>query len=70
MPKCTYCGKTYEFPKGLTYVTREGSVYHFCSSKCKKNMFMKRRRVNWIRKSSETKKPSEAKASKKSLEKN
>ena len=55
MPKCVYCGKIYEFPRGLTYVTKDGVAHYLCSSKCKKNMLMKRRKVNWIRKSPETK---------------
>jgi ribosomal protein L24E len=50
MPKCSYCGTNYEFPRGLTYVKADGSVKNLCSSKCKKNMLMKRRRVNWIAK--------------------
>jgi ribosomal protein L24E len=51
MPKCVYCGKMYEFPRGLTFVTKEGVIKYLCSAKCRKNMFMKRRKVNWIRKS-------------------
>jgi ribosomal protein L24E len=50
MPKCIYCGKNYEFPRGLTLVTKEGNVKYFCSAKCRKNMAMKRRKVNWIKK--------------------
>ena len=48
MPKCVYCGKVYEFPKGLTLVSKEGNVKYLCSSKCRKNMKMKRRKVRWI----------------------
>jgi ribosomal protein L24E len=48
MPKCVYCGKTYEYPRGITFVTKEGVVKPICSSKCKKNMEMKRRKVRWI----------------------
>ena len=51
MPKCVYCGKVYEFPRGLTLVMKDGTVNYLCSPKCKKNMLMKRRKVNWIRKS-------------------
>ncbi len=50
MPKCVYCGKDYEFPKGLTLVGKDGSVKYLCSSKCRKNMKMKRRKVRWISK--------------------
>ena len=50
MPKCSYCGKNYEFPRGLTYVLKDGKVHYLCSSKCRKNMAMKRRKVRWISK--------------------
>jgi ribosomal protein L24E len=48
MPKCVYCEKVYNFPKGLTLVKNDGSINHLCSSKCRKNMLMKRRKVHWI----------------------
>ena len=50
MPKCVYCGKQYEFPKGLTIVTNKGKINYLCSSKCRKNMAMKRRKVRWVSK--------------------
>ena len=50
MPKCSYCAKDYDFHKGLTYILKEGAIKHLCSSKCRKNMFMKRRKVRWISK--------------------
>ena len=55
MPKCVYCGKVYEFPRGITLISKDGTINYLCSSKCKKNMAMKRRKVNWIRKSPESK---------------
>ncbi len=48
MPKCVYCGKQYEFPKGLTLVMKDGTINHLCSSKCRKNMLMKRRKIRWV----------------------
>ena len=48
MPKCVYCGRDYEFPKGLTLVGKDGKINYLCSSKCRKNMKMKRRKVRWI----------------------
>jgi len=48
MPKCVYCQKQYEFPRGLTLVMKDGTVNHFCSSKCRKNMLMGRRKVRWL----------------------
>ena len=35
---CSFCGKEIEPGTGKMYVTRDGRVYHFCSSKCYKNM--------------------------------
>ena len=55
MPKCSYCGKEYEPPKGLTLVMNDGNVKYLCSSKCRKNMVMKRRKVRWISKKSKNK---------------
>ena len=50
MPKCVYCGKMYEFPRGLTLVMNSGKINYLCSSKCRKNMNTKRRKVRWISK--------------------
>ena len=49
MPKCVYCGTQYEFPRGLTLVMTDGAINYLCSSKCRKNLFMKRRKVRWIK---------------------
>lgn len=56
MPKCSYCGKEYENPRGLTLVLNDGNVKHLCSSKCRKNMKMKRRKARWVSKKKEKKK--------------
>ena len=52
MPKCSFCGEEYEFPKGITVVQKDGNVNYYCSSKCRKNIEMGRdkRKVKWIRK--------------------
>ncbi len=50
MPKCSYCGKEYELHKGLSLVIKDGTVKHLCSSKCRKNMYMKRRKIRWVSK--------------------
>ena len=52
MPKCSYCGKDYEFPRGTTLVKTDGTVLYLCSGKCRKNMEMKKRKVRWISKAS------------------
>jgi len=64
MTKCIYCGKNYEIPRGLTLVMKDGTVRYLCSSKCRKNMAMKRRKVEWVRKSEETKEALKAKGKK------
>ncbi len=48
MPKCSYCGNEYELPKGMTFVMKDGTVKHFCSSKCRKNFKLGKRKVRWI----------------------
>ena len=50
MPKCVYCGKEYGAPRGLTLIMNDGTINYLCSSKCRKNMLMKRRKVRWISK--------------------
>ncbi|MBS3085216.1 50S ribosomal protein L24e [Candidatus Pacearchaeota archaeon] len=50
MTKCSYCGREYEIPRGLTLVLNSGKVLYLCSSKCRKNMKMKRRKVRWVSK--------------------
>lgn len=47
--KCVYCGEEYDIPRGLTLVKNDGSINYLCSSKCRKNMAMKRRKVRWIK---------------------
>lgn len=48
MSKCVYCGQNYEFPRGVTLIKVDGTINHLCSSKCRKNMAMKRRKVRWV----------------------
>ncbi|MFH1787741.1 MAG: 50S ribosomal protein L24e [archaeon] len=49
MPKCSFCGKDYEINRGVTLVLNSGVIKHFCSSKCRKNNQMKRRKIRWIK---------------------
>lgn len=53
MPKCSYCGSMYDLHKGVTLILKDGAVKYICSSKCRKNMKMKRRKVRWITKKKE-----------------
>ena len=51
MPRCSFCKKNYEFPRGLTLVLNDGNILYFCSSKCRKNQLKLKRdnkKVNWI----------------------
>ncbi|MBS3095007.1 50S ribosomal protein L24 [Candidatus Pacearchaeota archaeon] len=50
MPKCVYCGREYSLHQGLTLVANNGTINYLCSSKCRKNMKMKRRKVRWVHK--------------------
>jgi ribosomal protein L24E len=58
MSKCVYCGKEYDVPRGLTLIMNDGTLKNLCSSKCRKNMLMKRRKVRWISKKKKTKEKS------------
>ncbi|MCX8158537.1 MAG: 50S ribosomal protein L24e [Candidatus Diapherotrites archaeon] len=37
MSRCSFCGKDLPKGQGKMYVTKEGMIYYFCSSKCEKN---------------------------------
>lgn len=52
MPTCSFCKKHYKEPRGLTVFTFDGKTIHFCSSKCRRNIALKRdpRKVNWVKK--------------------
>ena len=52
MPACSFCKKNYDAPRGLTIFTFDGKSLFFCSSKCRRNVALKRdsKKVNWIRK--------------------
>lgn len=51
MPTCSFCKKNYEFPRGLTLFTIDGKTVYFCSSKCKRNLALKRdpKKTNWVK---------------------
>ncbi|MEM4605559.1 MAG: 50S ribosomal protein L24e [Candidatus Pacearchaeota archaeon] len=52
MPKCSFCKKEYEIPRGITEVQKDGSLKFYCSSKCRKNSKMGRnpKKISWIKK--------------------
>ncbi|HID25636.1 MAG TPA: 50S ribosomal protein L24e [Thermoplasmata archaeon] len=49
---CSFCGNEIEPGTGKLYIRKDGTIYHFCSSKCQKNLLkLKRipRKVRWSR---------------------
>lgn len=57
MPKCSFCKKDYDLHKGLSVAMNDGTVQHFCSSKCRKNKKLRRdnRKVKWVKKQKKSK---------------
>ena len=51
MPVCSFCKKNYDEHKGLTVFLFDGKSLNFCSSKCRRNLNLKRdpRKVNWVK---------------------
>ncbi|MGP8329604.1 MAG: 50S ribosomal protein L24e [Methanosarcinaceae archaeon] len=47
--KCSFCGDMLEAGTGMLYAKRDGSIFYFCSSKCKNNFKLGRlpRRTAW-----------------------
>ncbi|WP_455363949.1 50S ribosomal protein L24e [[Eubacterium] cellulosolvens] len=47
--KCSFCGKSYAQGTGFMYVRNDGTLLHFCSSKCKRSVDLKRdsRKLKW-----------------------
>ena len=57
--ECSFCGNEVEKGKGYMYVKANGTVYFFCSSKCKANMLKlkrKARKFKWTKKYEKAKK--------------
>jgi len=51
--KCTFCKKELKKGTGMMFVKNDGKIFHFCSSKCDKNMLkLKRKPVkqSWVTK--------------------
>lgn len=48
--KCSFCGNEFAAGTGIMYVKNDGSIFWFCSSKCRKNSLnLKRdaRKLKW-----------------------
>lgn len=53
METCSFCGAVIEKGTGKTVVKKDGSLLHFCSGKCEKNMLKLGRnpiKVKWTKK--------------------
>jgi len=37
MPNCSFCDSSISKGIGLIYVKKDGTLYYFCGSKCRKN---------------------------------
>ncbi len=52
MVNCSFCGKEIKKGSGKVFVKDNGTILHFCSSKCEKNMLkLKRdaRKLKWTK---------------------
>lgn len=50
MPDCSFCDNPIEKGTGIMYIKKDGTLFYFCSSKCKRNsLSLKRegRRQKW-----------------------
>ena len=59
MVKCDFCKYELEPGTGKMFVMKDGRVYHFCSTKCEKNLFKmgrKPRTTRWTDEFSQVKK--------------
>lgn len=48
---CSFCNREIEPGTGKMFVKRDGTIFHFCSSKCEKNMLKLGRlprKVKWL----------------------
>ena len=50
--KCSFCNSEIKSGTGKIFVTVNGKIYFFCSSKCEKSFMMGRnpRKLKWIKK--------------------
>jgi large subunit ribosomal protein L24e len=50
--KCSFCGREIFPGRGIMFVKNDGTIYYFCSSKCRKNFNLGRnpRKLKWIKK--------------------
>ena len=51
--KCSFCGKDVHLGQGVMYVKNDGTIYWFCSSRCRKSTLVYKRdarKLKWARK--------------------
>ncbi len=56
--ECTFCGNPIEPGTGTLNIKNSGQVFHFCNSKCKKNMMelgRKARETRWTKRHAQDK---------------
>lgn len=55
MPICSFCKSTYEWPRGMTIVQKDGTIKFLCSRKCKRysEMGKDNKKLKWVRKNAE-----------------
>jgi len=46
---CSFCGADIEPGTGMIYVKNDGSLLYFCSSKCRRNALLLRRRARKLK---------------------
>ncbi|MDO8554518.1 MAG: 50S ribosomal protein L24e [Candidatus Micrarchaeota archaeon] len=52
MPNCSFCSETMAKGTGALYAKKDGSIFYFCSSKCRKNQLLmgrEGRRKKWTK---------------------
>ncbi len=50
---CSFCGRKIKPGTGIMYVKTDGTIYYFCSGKCRKNMLKlgrDPRKLKWTKK--------------------
>ena len=50
--ECSFCKTQIEKGKGIIFAKANGTIYYFCSSKCKKNLLnlkRKPRKIKWTK---------------------
>jgi large subunit ribosomal protein L24e len=70
MPVCSFCKENYPPHKGLTIFTFDGRAIYYCSSKCRRNVALKRdpKKTLWVKKSNREKKETQEKNMRKEIE--